>query len=478
MPFHRGTFANSSPAVTRRDLLKISGAAGLGAGLVHGSVRGAAAKPRPQRIKSCILIFYYGGPSHLDTFDIKPDAPSEVRGEFQPIATSVSGLQIGEHLPRTARIMHKVAVVHGMQHQMRGHDSASYEALTGRVPPVGDNQNFKERPDTFPSYGACLNYFRRNHPSLIPHVSLPFVMNNNFQTPGQTAGFLGTEFQPLLIQGDPATMTYHAGGALKVLDLPAGVSTGRLESRWSLLRVLDQQPRHGTARSMSLYQEKVFNLLRSGTLREALNLKQESQATRERYGHGPPGQPFDDNSKSPKKAELAIARNLRGWNLLLARRLVEAGVPFINVYDYKQQGKNWDSHSDNFGYLRKHLLPSADQAFAALIEDLDQRGLLETTLVMAVGEFGRTPKINKNAGRDHWPNCYTAVMAGGGIKGGYVCGSSDRLGAYPANSPVRPADLQATMLTLFGIDPAEEARDSLGRPFAICGGKPLESLFS
>ena len=478
MPFHRGTFANSSPAVTRRDLLKISGAAGLGAGLVHRSVRGAAAKPRPQRIKSCILIFYYGGPSHLDTFDIKPDAPSEVRGEFQPIATSVAGLQIGEHLPRTARIMHKVAVVHGMQHQMRGHDSASYEALTGRVPPVGDTQNFKERPDTFPSYGACLNYFRRNHPSLIPHVSLPFVMNNNFQTPGQTAGFLGTEFQPLLIQGDPATMTYHAGGALKVLDLPAGVSTGRLESRWSLLRVLDQQPRHGNARSMSLYQEKVFNLLRSGTLREALNLTQESQATRERYGHGPPGQPFDDNSKSPKKAELAIARNLRGWNLLLARRLVEAGVPFINVYDYKQQGKNWDSHSDNFGYLRKHLLPSADQAFAALIEDLDQRGLLETTLVMAVGEFGRTPKINKNAGRDHWPNCYTAVMAGGGIKGGYVCGSSDRLGAYPANSPVRPADLQATMLTLFGIDPAEEARDSLGRPFAICGGKPLESLFS
>ena len=478
MPFHRGTFANSSPAVTRRDLLKISGAAGLGAGLVHRSVRGAAAKPRPQRIKSCILIFYYGGPSHLDTFDIKPDAPSEVRGEFQPIATSVSGLQIGEHLPRTARIMHKVAVVHGMQHQMRGHDSASYEALTGRVPPVGDNQNFKERPDTFPSYVACLNYFRRNHPSLIPHVSLPFVMNNNFQTPGQTAGFLGTEFQPLLIQGDPATMTYHAGGALKVLDLPAGVSTGRLESRWSLLRVLDQQPRHGTARSMSRYQEKVFNLLRSGTLREALNLKQESQATRERYGHGPPGQPFDDNSKSPKKAELAISRNLRGWSLLLARRLVEAGVPFINVYDYKQQGKNWDSHSDNFGYLRKHLLPSADQAFAALIEDLDQRGLLETTLVMAVGEFGRTPKINKNAGRDHWPNCYTAVMAGGGIKGGYVCGSSDRMGAYPANSPVRPADLPATMLTLFGIDPAEEARDSLGRPFAICGGKPLESLFS
>ncbi|HCD00312.1 MAG TPA: DUF1501 domain-containing protein, partial [Planctomycetaceae bacterium] len=403
MQFQSGRSAKSTSAVTRRELLQTAGAVGLGGGLVRQSSAQTVAKALPTRIKSCILIFYYGGPSHLDTFDMKPDAPTEVRGEFQPIATSVPGLRIGEHLPRTARVMHKVAVIHGMQHQMRGHDSASYEALTGRVPPVGDNQNFKERPDTFPSYGACLNYFRRNHPSLIPHVSLPFVMNNNFQTPGQTAGFLGTEFQPLLIQGDPATMTYHAGGALKVLDLPAGVSIGRLESRWSLLRFLDAQPRHGSARSMSLYQEKVFNLLRSGTLREALNVQQESQATREHYGHGLAGQPFDDNSKSPKKAELAIARNLRGWNLLVARRLVEAGVPFINVYDYKQQGKNWDSHSDNFGYLRKYLLPSADQAFAALIEDLEQRGLLETTLVMAVGEFGRTPKINKNAGRDHWP---------------------------------------------------------------------------
>ena len=471
--------ASQLPAlVTRRDLLRGTGAAGLAMGFSGQGHIDAAPERLPAKIKSCILIFYYGGPSHLDTFDMKPEAPAEVRGEFQPIATSVPGLQIGEHLPHTARVMDRVAVIHGMQHQMRGHDSASYEALTGRVPPVGDNQNFKERPDAFPSYGACLNFVRRNHPSLIPHVSLPFVMNNNLQTPGQTAGFLGTEYQPLLVQGDPATMTYHAGGALKVLDLPAGVSIGRLESRWSLLRFLDTPPRQGSARSMSLYQERVFNLLRSGSLREALNLQQESKSTRERYGHGMAGEPFDDNPKSPKKAELAIARNLRGWNLLLARRLVEAGVPFINVYDYKQQGKNWDSHADNFNYLKQHLLPSADQAFAALIEDLDERGLLETTLVMAVGEFGRTPRINKAAGRDHWPNCYTALMAGGGIKGGYVCGASDPLGAYPANNPVRPADLQATMLTLFGIDPAGEARDSLGRPFAICGGQPLDSLIS
>ena len=182
MHFPSGRSAKTTSAVTRRELLQTAGAVGLSGGLVRQSSGQTVAKALPTRIKSCILIFYYGGPSHLDTFDMKPDAPSEVRGEFQPIATSVPGLRIGEHLPHTARVMHKVAVIHGMQHQMRGHDSASYEALTGRVPPVGDNQNFRERPDTFPSFGACLNYFRRNHPSLIPHVSLPFVMNNNFQT--------------------------------------------------------------------------------------------------------------------------------------------------------------------------------------------------------------------------------------------------------------------------------------------------------
>ena len=466
---------------TRRNFLQVGGLGMLGlslASLFEAQATAAPGSSLESRIKSCILIFYYGGPSQLDTFDMKPDAPAEIRGEFKSIATSVPGLRICEHLPRTARVMHKVAVVRSMQHKMHGHDSASYQTLTGRVPPVGDNQNFGERPDSFPCYGACLSYVRRKAPHLIPHAMLPFVMNNNLANPGQTAGFLGAEYQPLLIQGDPGTLTYHAGGALRVLELLPDVSTGRLQRRWELLRSLDNATRANGARTMRVYQEKAFDLLHSTTLRNALNIQQESVATRERYGHGPAGQPLDDNPKSQKRTELAIGRNLRGWNLLLARRLVEAGVPFVNVYDYKQQGKNWDSHAENFRYLKQYLLPPADQAFAALVEDLDELGLLETTLVVALGEFGRTPKINKSAGRDHWPNCYTALLAGGGIKGGYLHGASDRIGAYPDTVPLTPADIAATILTLFGVDPETETHDPLGRPFRICEGQPILDLLA
>ncbi len=468
--------------VPRRNALQIGGSGLLGLSLPQLFQAQAAAARSAQRyqprIKSCILIFYYGGPSQLDTFDMKPDAPAEVRGEFQSISTSVPGLRIGEHLPRTARIMHQVAVVRSMQHEMRGHDSASYQTLTGHVPPVGDNQNFGELPDSFPCLGSCLNYLRRKQPFLIPHAALPYVMNNNLANPEQTAGFLGTEFQPLLIEGNPSTLDYHTGGALKVLDLPQGMTLPRLERRWDLLRSFDSGSGSNVARAMRVYQEKAFDLLHSPTLRNALNIKRETHEIRERYGHGPAGEPHDDNPKSKHRAELAIGRNLRGWNLLLARRLVEAGVPFVNVYDYKQQGKNWDSHDDNFRYLREYLLPPADQAFSALIDDLAERGLLETTLVVALGEFGRTPKINNRAGRDHWPNCYSALLAGGGIQGGYVHGASDNIGAYPVTSPVTPADIAATILMLFGIDPSTEAHDQLGRPFRICSGKPVVELLS
>ena len=467
----------AGPALTRRHLLRVGGSGILGLNLPQWFAVRAAAAETPDttphvQIKSCILIFYYGGPSHLDTFDMKPNAPAEIRGEFKSIATSVPGLRIGEHLPCTARIMHKVAVVRSMQHRMHEHDAASFHTLTGRVPEAGD------RPDSFPCYGACLNYVRRTQPFLIPHAALPFVMNNNFRNPGQTAGFLGTEFQPLLIQGDPDTLTYHAGGTLRVLDLPIDVTTGRLERRWDLLRTLDSAGAADRARSMRVYQEKAFELLHSAALRDALTIRGETEATRERYGRGPAGQKFIDDSKTPGGPQDGYARNLRGQNLLLARRLVEAGVPFVNVYDYKQQGLNWDSHTKNFELHREHLLPPADQAFAALVEDLDERGLLETTLVVALGEFGRTPKINDKAGRDHWPNCYTALLAGGGIKGGYVHGASDRIGAFPVTNPVAPADLAATILTRFGVDPFTEALDPLGRPFRICQGQPVGELLA
>jgi len=212
-------------------------------------------------------------------------------------------------------------------------------------------------------------------------------------------------------------------------------------------------------------------------VRRALDVSREDPRTRDRYGYFHASVPVGEGGGGGNGAEMGYARHMRGQNLLLARRLVEAGVPFVNVYDFKQQGQNWDAHFKVFHQHKAHLLPAADQGLSALVEDLDQRGLLETTLVVALGEFGRTPRINKDGGRDHWPDCYSAVFAGGGVKGGFVWGSSDRLGAYPASDPVTPADLAATIYWRFGIDPATEIHDAGGRPYKLSEGRPLRKLF-
>ena len=467
--------------LTRRVALQSAGMGLLGLGLpqflqardLQAALR--TDQPPKQRIRACILIFYYGGPSHLDTFDMKPNAPVEIRGEFKSIATSLPGLRICEHLPFTSRIMHKIALVRSMNHEMRFHDSASYHTLTGRVSLAGDTENFGERADSFPSFGACLSRVRRRQRILVPHTSLPYVMNNNKANPGQTPGFLGKTFQPLLVTGNPDNLTYSAG----LPSLREGMSRQRLGRRSKFRNTVDRLgvfPENGP--SMNVYYERAFDLLGSDTVRNALDIQQEPIETRERYGFGPAGQPNDEDSNSQATTDMAFARNMRGLNLLMARRLVEAGVPFINVYDYKQQGKNWDTHTNNFVGHKDHLLPPADKSFAALIEDLEERGLLDTTLVVAFGEFGRTPRINKNAGRDHWPDCYTAVLAGGGVKGGYIHGASDKLGAYPDSDPVTPGDLAATIFDHFGIDPATEIHDPMGRPYRISEGKPVRQLFT
>ena len=468
---------NLKKKFTRRNAVQIGGLGLLGLSLPQflQAQATAAVAPLKQRVNSCIFIFYYGGPSHIDTFDMKPDAPSEVRGSFKSIPTSVPGLHICEHLPNTARIMHKVAVVRSMQHRMHSHDSASYISLTGHTPPQGDNQNFAAFPGAFPCYGACLNFSHRDRPIQVPHTSLPFVMNNNVQSAGQTSGFLGKNYEPLLIQGDSATLTYAAG----LPNLGEGMTRKRFFQRATLRRALDDLVAWpDSSPSMNVYYERALDLLGSDTVRDALDVHRESVQTRERYGHGPAGEAFNDDPHSKIGSELAICRNLRGFNLLLARRLVETGIPFVNVYDYKQQGKNWDTHTKNFEYHKDYLLPPADQAFAALIEDLDQRGLLDTTLVVALGEFGRTPRVNKDAGRDHWPDCYTALLAGGPIKGGYIHGASDRVGAYPESEPVSPADLAATIFTLFGVPPSTTVHDQGGRPYRISSGKPVVDLFA
>jgi len=441
------------------------------------SAQAATAPSATARIRSCIFVFYYGGPSHLDMFDPKPNAPAEVRGEFVSIDTSAPGVRICEHLPHLAKVMHKAALIRSMHHQMRAHDAASAETLTGRPPIGGDQPVIADTPQTFPSLGASLSYCRRDERLPVCHAALPFVMNNVIRNPGQTPGFLGPVYDPFQVTGAPATLTFRADS----LQLPEGLTSERLESRRELLASLGEEERFGPSAvgtTRSEHYRKAFELLRSEEVRQALNVLKEPPEVRERYGLRPAKMPGPGEVGLRNGAQLDPVRLLRGQNLLVARRLVEAGVPFVNVYDYRQQGRNWDAHQDNFNQHKDYLLPQADQALAALIDDLDERGLLETTLVVGIGEFGRTPTINKFAGRDHWPDCYSAILAGGGITGGAVYGASDKLGAYPTHDPVTPADLAATIFRRFGIDPATEIHDLSGRPFKVADGKPLERLFS
>jgi hypothetical protein len=466
MPDRRGH------APSRRQLLRAGGLGALGLTLprlfqAQAAARASAAPAGLPPIRSCILIFLYGGPSHLDTWDMKPGAPAEVRGEFRSVATTVPGVRVCEHLPRMARLLHRVALVRSMHHGMRNHDSACTQTLAGRPLFRGDTENNSAVSEALapPSLGAALSYVRRREAVELPHAALPFFIRNLFPPPGQAAGFLGSAYDPFLIQGDPDTRSYHA----ETLRLPEGLTRKRLDRRAALLEALGHQ--EGPERA---YYDKAFRLLGSEAVRRALDVGREPLAVRERYGLTWPGLTYPEDNITP---ELRPALPLRGQNLLLARRLVEAGVPFVNVYDFRVQGANWDTHSQNFARLKGYLLPPADQALSALIEDLDQRALLDSTLVVAVGEFGRTPKMNRTAGREHWPDCYTAVVAGGGVCGGAVHGASDRIGAYPTANPVTPGDLAATIFWRFGIDPASEISDSTGRPYRLAEGQPVRELF-
>jgi hypothetical protein len=439
--------------ISRRQLLQIGGLGFLGLNLPR-LFQAEAAQPALSRIKSCILIFYYGGPSHVDTFDMKPDASSEIRGEFKPVRTKVPGLHVCEHLPMTARVMDKVAVVRSMHHPMRNHNSAAAETLTGRTPLGGDQELLQDEGRSFPSYGSALNHALRERKPMPTHVALPHVMYNVVQLPGQTAGFLGADHNPLLVSGNANAFR------ISDLELPANLTLERLEQRKVLLRTIDWQmerwAKMGDAKAMNAYYEKAFSLLGSEAVRRSLDISQESPRTRDRYG-----------------------RNVHGQSVLMARRLVEAGVRFVSVYDKVHNGQdaNWDSHEKVFSRLKDHLLPPADQAFSALVEDLDARGLLNSTLVVAMGEFGRTPKINGGGGRDHWPDCYSILLAGGGVTGSAIYGSSDATGAYPESDGVTPADLAATLFWRFGIDPVTEMPDLIGRPWKLSEGEPMRGLF-
>ncbi len=450
--------------LTRRRFVQIGGAGALSlGGLIRARMHAEqSGNTISDRIKACIFVFYYGGPSHLDTYDLKPLAPSTVRGEFQPIATSVPSLQISEHLPHMAKVMHRCGLIRSMHHTNRLHDSASIETHTGRQASQGDREEFAPIPQFFPCHGGASSFLWQDRRLDVAHAGLPFVFHNVVPTPCQGGGFLGAAFDPFRITVDPEQRKY----TVEELSIRPELSAQRIGTRRQLRSALQARLPDNTKSSNGLEQfyDKAYQLLGSERVRKALDLSEENAETRERYGvyTGP---------------ERVYAQHMRGQNLLVARRLVEAGVPFVNVYDFKQQGQNWDAHNQNFQQHKEHLLPPADKALAALIGDLDERGLLDSTLIVATGEFGRTPVINHNAGRDHWPDCYTVLLAGGGVQGGAIHGASDALGMYPSKDPVTCADLAATIYWRFGFDPAHHIRDQLNRPWRLADGDALQSMF-
>jgi len=459
--------------LSRRGLVRmgLGGWMGLSLGsLLRAKDAASALPPAPPpalpgqkpAIRSCILIFLYGGPSHIDTFDPKPDAPAEIRGEFRTTATSVPGTRFTEHLPQLAKIAHKFAVIRSVHHAARLHDSASIHALTGRALDGPDRELFAPLPQIYPAFGSAVSRFAFAKKK-VPFASLPFVYNNVVPTPSQGGGLLGTDWDPLRIEVDPENRSYRVELGGRDSELGPERRTGR--------RALLETIAHVEKGPQGKHYRRAFELMQSDEIRRAIDLSEEPESVRERYGFFAPPDP------SGTAAALGVGRQMRGQNLLLARRLVEAGVPFVNVYDFKQQGQNWDAHADGFRQHRDYLLPFADRSISALIEDLEVRGLLDSTLVVVTGEFGRTPRINATAGRDHWPDCYSVLMAGGGIRGGAIYGTSDKQGAYPASFPVTPGDIAATIFQRFGINPLTEIHDPLGRPFPLAGGEPLPGLF-
>jgi hypothetical protein len=457
--FHRA-------ALTRRQLLQVGTAGALGLSLpqwLHAKARNPSRGSPKARAKAVVLLHQYGGPSQFETFDLKPSAPAEVRGEFKPIPSKLPGVPVNELLPRTAQVMDKVCLIRTMQHTMKNHNSATYYSLTGYAPP-SDDIRLRDSLDLFPAYGSVVDKLAPAVGGPPTFVAYPHVMRDGSISPGQHASFLGKAHNPLFFTQDPNSPSF----GLPELQLPAEVSPERLESRREILKLIDAQSRlleeSATARGIDETYQRAITLLTSPRVKEAFDLSKEPPAVRDRYG-----------------------RTTYGQGCLLARRLVEAGVKFVNVYFSPSIGGGgppggWDTHGFRGKpmnpVLRSYLLPLADHTLPTFLEDLDERGLLDTTLVVWMGEFGRSPRINKDAGRDHWPQCYTALLAGGGVKRGYVHGASDKLGAYPASDPVRPDDLAATMFALLGLDPATEIRDALGRPLPIAKGEPVTGIMA
>jgi hypothetical protein len=418
--------------VNRRQILQAGAIGYLGLSLPR-LLRADAARTTTSA-DSCILIFLNGGPSHLDMWDMKPEAPAEVRGEFKPVSTTVPGVQLSEHLPRLARQVHRTTILRSVHHSVNNaHAAAVYTALTGHdrgdaTIAIGAN------PNDNPSIGSVVSSQRPPNTTVVPYVSLPYITKEGAggpPQPGFFGGLLGRTRDPLWVLNDPNAPNF----AVPELTPAGDVPLPRLGERRDLLRGVGQ---------LDPIQQKAFDLLTAPATQKAFRIELESAKTRDSYG-----------------------RNIYGQSVLLARRLIEAGSRVACISWAPDANATWDTHGKNFESLKTRLLPQLDAAVSSLLDDLSVRGMLERTLVVVMGEFGRSPKVNPAAGRDHWNFCYGLMMAGGGVKAGHVFGASDRIGSRPSSNPVIPADVISTIFHCMGISKDLDLRDNQDRPFQL-----------
>jgi len=441
------------PTPNRREFVQVGASTMLGLGMPALLAR-RAMSAEPKKSRSVILVVLAGGLSHIDTLDMKPNAAAEIRGEFKPMSTTVPGLQICEHLPMLAARMKHWALVRSLSHGENGHLPATHRLLTGSPMPNqrgSDLDNILSRKD-WPCYSAGLDVVRPRSDGIPNGVTLPHsLIEGPLTWPGQHAGFLGAAHDPLVVTQDPSQPTFR----MDTFSLPAGTDPDRMLQRRRLLDEIGSTP--GANADFRKHQQLAFEMLSSGRVAEAFKLEREPERVRDRYG-----------------------RNQFGQSLLLSRRLIQAGVPIVQANMGIVQ--TWDTHTDNWGKLKTRLLPWLDQGLAALIDDLASEGRLDDTLVAALGEFGRTPKISTLpgqtiAGRDHWASVYSGLFAGAGVKGGRVIGASDRIGGVPTTTSYTPYDVGSTVYQALGVAEDAEIRDSFGRPMKLNSGNPITALF-
>ncbi|HKI34511.1 MAG TPA: DUF1501 domain-containing protein [Gemmataceae bacterium] len=441
------------PRISRRRMLQVGSIGLLGLGLPQ--VLRAATRPASSpAADACILLFLNGGPSHLDMWDMKPDAPAEIRGEFKPIATSLTGVQLSEHLPKMARLTHHCALVRSAHHSVNNaHAAAVYCGLTGHD--RGDtNVAIGSGRNDQPAIGSVVGLLRPPKTPVVPYVSMPYITAEGAggpPQPGFFGGLLGRPRDPLFMLRNPNAPNF----ALPELSLGPDVPPERFDARRRLIARLAGGG-DGRAQEMSGFQARAFDLLTSPATQKAFELDREPLTVRDAYG-----------------------RNIYGQSVLLARRLIEAGTRVACISWAPDANATWDTHGNNFTKLKNELLPQLDAALSSLLKDLIERGMLRRTLVVVMGEFGRSPKVNKAAGRDHWNFCYGLMLAGGGIRSGTVFGASDRIGARPSSNPVTPADVVATIYHCLGIANDLELQDRLSRPFHLVPwGSPIRELLA